>query len=254
MSFFYSQYESIVAALLSADKLVGGVADFLSCSDQKNRVILRHDVDRFPSKSYSMSKFEKSLGVRSTYYFRVSNGGRFPERFVSLISQMGHEIGYHYEDLSFCSGNRDAALERFCVNLQSLRKIAPCSTVSMHGAPLSKYNNQDLLRYENIIDCGLIGDAVSSVHKYNPYYMTDTGGRWLSEQTNLRDRVGKEWPRHAVPSDDNFQFIEFIKITKDPLYISTHPERWSQSHLGCGIAKGIDAISNSAKLILKYLR
>lgn len=254
MSFSYSQYESIVAALLSAGKIVGGVADFLNCSIRENTVILRHDVDRFPSKSYSMSKLEKNLGVRSTYYFRANNGGRFPERFVSLISQMGHEIGYHYEDLSFCSGNRDAALERFHINLEALRKIAPCSTVSMHGAPLSKYNNQDLLCYKNIINSGLIGDAVSSVQQYNPFYMTDTGGRWLSEQTNLRDRVGREWPRHAVPSDDIFPFINFIKETKDPLYISTHPERWSQSRLGYGIARGIDTVSNSAKLILKYLR
>lgn len=253
MSFWLKDYESIVRALLDLNKPVGGVADFLSASDNTMRVILRHDVDRRPAQACAMAKLEQHLGARSTYYFRANAAGCFPADAVRVIAGMGHEVGYHYEDLSFCKGDREAALARFFHNLETFRKLAPCVTVSMHGAPLSRHHNQDLLRKEDLARASLLGDAVASIQSFAPYYLTDTGGRWLAEQANLRDRVGRCWPADALP-DNIPAFSRFAAKARQPLYISTHPERWNQTIPGYIRAKAADTAINCVKMIIRRAR
>lgn len=252
MAFWYKEYESIIEVLQGLDKPFGGVADFLAARHPM-RIILRHDVDRCPERACALARLEQQLGVRSTYYFRANASGAFPSAAVSTIAQLGHEVGYHYEDLSFCKGNRDAAIARFSRNLETFRKLAPCTTVSMHGAPLSKHHNQDMLHVEDIQHAMLLGDAVGSIEPFTPYYLTDTGGRWLSAVTNLRDRVGQAWPAHALPASLP-AFRKFAADAQHPLYVSTHPERWSKSLPSYLRAQTMDMIVNSIKLILVRTR
>ncbi|MBV4504367.1 hypothetical protein HU751_005860 [Pseudomonas sp. BW13M1] len=252
MAFWQKEYESLVEALLELDKPIGGVADFLAAPNAE-RIILRHDVDRLPQRACALARLEQRLGVRSTYYFRASASGDFPSAAIRMIAQLGHEIGYHYEDLSFCKGDRDVAIARFLRNLKTLRTVASCSTVSMHGAPLSKYHNQDLLHAEDLQRATLLGDAVTSIEPYTPYYLTDTGGHWLATVTNLRDRVGQAWPRHALPVDLP-AFKQFAAEAQHPVYISTHPERWSHNLPSYLRAQAMDTLTNSIKRILKRAR
>jgi len=65
----------------------------------KRFVVLRQDVDRLPGNSLSFARIQKELGIRSTFYFR-SVSGSFDQEIIQEIAGMGHEIGYHYEDLS----------------------------------------------------------------------------------------------------------------------------------------------------------
>lgn len=252
MAFWHKEYESMVEVLLGLDKPIGGVADFLNAPNNR-RIILRHDVDRRPAHSCAMARLEHRMGVRSTYYFRANASGSFPTPAVRMIADLGHEVGYHYEDLSFCKGNREAAIARFSRNLESLRTLAPCVTVSMHGAPLSKHHNQDLLLSEDLERALLLGDAVASTESFVPYYLTDTGGRWLAAQTNLRDRVGEPWPAHALPNNIP-AFRKFAAQAQQPLYISTHPERWGQTLPSYLRAETMDIAVNSIKLVIRRSR
>lgn len=253
MSFWHRDYLSLLESLGAARKRLGGVADFLRAEEKQVRVILRHDVDRRPAKSCALARLERAAGVRSTYYFRVTAAGEFPAAAIADIADNGHEIGYHYEDLSACGGDRAQALELFHRNLSELRKLAPCTTVSMHGAPLSRYDNQDLLHAGDLARAGLLGDAVASVQAFNPFYLTDSGGRWLATQSNLRDRVGEAWPHDALP-DAGQAFERFITQVTRPLYISTHPERWSASLVDyCGV-KALDLTANSIKRAIRIAR
>ncbi|MNK56731.1 hypothetical protein D3C87_757780 [compost metagenome] len=253
MSFWHRDYLYLIESLGSVRKRLGGVADFLQAEDKQERVILRHDVDRRPAKSCALARLERAAGVRSTYYFRVTAAGEFPTAAIADIAANGHEIGYHYEDLSACGGDRPQALARFQRNLSELRNIAPCTTVSMHGAPLSKHDNQELLHADDLARAGLLGDAVASMRPFDPFYLTDTGGRWLATQSNLRDRVGDAWPHDALP-DASPGFQLFITQTTRPLYISTHPERWSASFVDyCGV-KALDLVANSIKRVLRVAR
>ena len=57
---------------------------------------------------------------------------------------MGHEIGYHYEDLAMAKGNYEKAILSFEQNLAKLRHIVPVETICMHGSPLSKFDNRKI--------------------------------------------------------------------------------------------------------------
>jgi hypothetical protein len=57
---------------------------------------------------------------------------------------MGHEIGYYYDDLSECRGDYEKAILRFSENLSYLRQFCPVTTMTMEGAPRSKYDYRRL--------------------------------------------------------------------------------------------------------------
>ena len=62
-------------------------------------VILRHDVDRFPKNALLIAKIEKEASIKASYYFRIVKES-YDENIIRQIANMGHEIGYHYENLS----------------------------------------------------------------------------------------------------------------------------------------------------------
>ena len=75
-------------------------------------LILRHDVDKRPQNSLRTAQLQHKLGVKGTYYFRA-----VPESFdvdvIKRIAALGHEIGYHYEDLTICKGDYEKAIIHF---------------------------------------------------------------------------------------------------------------------------------------------
>ncbi len=70
-------------------------------------IILRHDVDRLPENALKMAQIEKELGIKSTYFFRTIKSVFKPE-IIGEIAEMGHEIGYHYENLVAVSRQHSA--------------------------------------------------------------------------------------------------------------------------------------------------
>ncbi|MGM0573382.1 MAG: hypothetical protein ACQESL_06430, partial [Bacteroidota bacterium] len=96
--------------------------------------LLRHDVDRKPRQALDMAKLEHQMGVQATYYFRMKRCS-FNENIIKQIASLGHEIGYHYEDLSDTNGNMKQAIRRFEQHLSRLRTIAAVKTCAMHGNP-----------------------------------------------------------------------------------------------------------------------
>jgi len=75
-------------------------------------VILRHDVDRLPENSLRTAKIEHDLGIRGSYYFRIVQES-FDEEVIKKIAALGHEVGYHYEDVDLAArliqGKRQSA-------------------------------------------------------------------------------------------------------------------------------------------------
>ena len=77
--------------------------------DDERFVLLRHDVDLKAENSLATAKIEASLGIVTSYYFRVIRQSNDPE-IIQDIAALGHEIGYHYEDMSICNGELEKAL------------------------------------------------------------------------------------------------------------------------------------------------
>ena len=219
----------------------------------KKAIIMRHDVDRFPKYALKMAELESSLNVKATYYFRCNSKGQFPKLFIKKINKLGHEVGYHYECLSYCKGNKKKALTLFHKNLINLRKSAICTSVAMHGAPLSKYNNEDLLVGINLKLFKLSADATLSFRNTDLVYLTDTGGKWnSSDKNNLRDYVGKSDKNFISPT--NKYFATWVNKLKKPIIISTHPERWANNNLDFILAEIRDRVANFIKKLLYLLR
>ncbi|GAP42374.1 hypothetical protein TBC1_11503 [Lentimicrobium saccharophilum] len=115
----------------------------LSEAEVPKLILLRHDVEARYGNALKLAQLQHGLGIKGTYYFRI-----YPhkdnEAVIRKIVALGHEIGYHYDDLTECRGDYEKAIRRFQKNLEYLRQFGPVTTAAMEGAPLSGYDNRDL--------------------------------------------------------------------------------------------------------------
>ena len=127
-------------------------------------IILRHDVDKSPQNSLIFAKIQEKMGIKGSYYFRTVPES-WNEKIINRISDLGHEIGYHYENMETCNGDVDKAWDDFCYNLSRLRKITDIKTICMHGSPLSQYNNRKLWEKYDFKTQDIIGEPYEINYK-----------------------------------------------------------------------------------------
>lgn len=155
---------------------------------KKRTIILRHDVDKKPLNSLRTAEMENKLGIKGTYYFKVEKN-ELPKEVIVSIVKLGHEIGYHYDDLNAAGGVVENALDFFQKNLAKMRELAPIKTACMHGSPLSKHDNRDLWNNFDYHEFGIIGEPYFDIDFKEVMYLTDTGRRWDGDRVSIRDRV-----------------------------------------------------------------
>lgn len=212
-------------------------------------ILLRHDVDLLPENSLATAKLENSLGIQGTYYFRI-----IPETFkpdiIKEISDLGHEIGYHYEDMDLVKADSldrhiDLAYESFQRNLANLRKIVPINTICMHGSPRAKYDNKMIWTKYNYRDLGLIGEPYFDIDFNEFLYLTDTGRRWNGDKVSVRDKVNSKYKFDLKSTQD---VINAIPQFPDKIMITIHPQRWDDRFLPW--AK--ELVSQNIKNVVKW--
>lgn len=222
-----SIYEQLCRKILDTGHRVCPVHDFLSFEQVDcNVVIFRHDVDRSPKRALELAEVEHACGIRSTYYFRSIKSVFLPD-IIRKITQLGHEIGYHYETLAECKGDYNKAIALFTEELARFREICPVTTISMHGRPLSKFDNRDLWRKYDFHDHGLIGECYLSIDYNKVLYLSDTGRTWHPTRYNVRDQVEGQSLPELDTTDDLIRFIK--QGVNQPLCLLTHPNRWTNS-------------------------
>lgn len=200
---------------------------FISDEKKKNVIILRHDVDRNPNNALKMAKIEASLGIESTYYFRI-----LPDIFIvdiiKEIASLGHEIGYHYETMDTSKGDVDKAFNEFKKNLTIFREIYPVTTVCMHGSPLSKWDNKDIWKKYNYKELGIIAEPYFDFDYNEVFYLTDAGRIWNNNKSNVRDKVNTSFNFEIKSLKD---FIILLNEGKLPnkILINTHPHLWTDN-------------------------
>lgn len=192
-------------------------------------VILRHDVDRLPQNSLVMAALEHELGIHGTYYFRIV-AGSLEGRIIRKIAELGHEIGYHYEDLETAGGQTDKAYDLFCRNLEKFRKLYPVKTICMHGSPLSRWNNRDLWRNYDYRKLGVTCEPYLDIDFTQVLYLSDTGRRWDGSMVSVRDKVqGLGMGRQTSDIRTTFDIIRAAQKGQlpDQIMITVHPQRWT---------------------------
>ena len=250
--FTLNQYSALCLALLEAGYQVMTVAQYLlDVPKQAYVAVLRHDVDRFPRHALHMAQLEQRAGICSTYYFRA-NRNVFHPNILQGIAQMGHEVGYHYETLSKSRGNYAAALNLFEKELAHLRQVCPIQTISMHGNPLSPYDNRDLWKRYDFRQFDLTGEAYLSIDYNHLAYLTDAGRTWADNPYNLRDRVEGEATPSGIRSTANL--IAAIREKRfEQICISAHPERWASNLPEWLTSASLDLAGNTIKAALRLL-
>lgn len=198
-----------------------------------------------------MATLEHSLGINASYYFRFIKGVYNPE-IIKKIHAMGHEIGYHYETLSKCRGNYDKAIALFQEELATFRTLCPITTISMHGRPLSPYDNRTLWEKSNFKDFGIIGECYLSINYQNVTYFSDTGRTWNPHRYNIRDKVKQNQVPTLESTDDLISFLSNSQLKN--ICILTHPNRWTTSKKGWFFSATSDFIINQVKRILLLIR
>lgn len=268
MDFTLKTYKTLLNNLINQGYNFQTFREFLKNPKEK-AIVLRHDVDKLPENSLLFAKLQNKLGIKGSYYFRI-----VPQSFnidiIEKIAELGHEIGYHYEDVDFASQNHkikvkskktkvefekelaEKAIKLFEKHLAELRNYYPVKTICMHGSPLSKYDNKILWKYYNYKDFGIIGEPYFDVDFSKVLYLTDTGRRWNGDRVSIRDKV-----KSKKIKDKSFKTTkDIIKAFTErsrsempnQIMFTFHPQRWTDnSYLWTK-----EFVLQNAKNVVKY--
>jgi hypothetical protein len=255
MSFDFTlkKYSDFCKTLKNLSCPILAVEDFIARNHPSGfNIVLRHDVDRLLPAAIRMARLEAEYDIRASYYVRMTPGV-FKPAALKELSHLGHEIGYHYEVLAKAKGNLTQAIEIFERELRTLREIVTISTISMHGSPLSRWNNLDLWDVYDFKDYEVSAETSLSINYANIYYFTDTGRSWNAHSFNLRDRVESMKPSESVETTD--QLIDFIRRKyPSPVFVNAHPNRWAETASGFLIGSMQDGMANLAKWLVSLSR
>lgn len=214
-------------------------------------VILRHDIDLKAKNALAVAQIEHERGIAASYYFRVVEQSNKP-KIIKAVVGLGHEIGYHYEDMTICGGDAEGAIRHFGQQLGYFRQFYPVVTVCMHGSPRSQYDSRDLWKQYDYHDFGVIGEPYFDVDFSQVFYLTDTGRRWDGFNVSIRDRIPvyqDQWVANGLVYHSTDDIIKAAGEGTLPsrLMMTTHPQRWSDDKAEWLLELGMQSAKNVVK-------
>lgn len=224
--FLFSVYDELLEAIQSDGYKPTTYLDFLTNPPKNEKVfVLRHDVDRLPANALTMAKLQYKRGIKATYYWRIVSES-YDENIIREVVDLGHELGFHYEDLTLAKGDKKKAIELFEKNLEQFRKFYPVKTICMHGSPFTKWDNREVWKEYDYRQFGIEGEPYFDTNFGEVFYVTDTGRKWNEEAISVRDRVDSGF---SIPITSTFDLIDKINGGALPQLAmhNVHPHRWS---------------------------
>lgn len=226
MDFTITKYNQLIEELIVQNYFFQTFNDFVTAPLNKS-IILRHDVDLLPYNSLIFAKIQYQSKIRGVYYFRAVPES-WNEKVIKEINDMGHEIGYHYECLTTTKGNLELGIKDFEKNLNALRKLAPVTTICMHGSPMSQFDSKDLWKQYNYKDFGIIGEPYFDINFKKVFYLTDTGRKWDGDKVSVRDRVNSGFNLTFHKTDEIIEAANNHSLP-DQIMFTFHPQRWNDN-------------------------
>lgn len=217
---------------------------------------LRHDVDKCPERSLQTAMVEHELGLVATYYFRIVSCSNVPA-VICAIQNLGHEIGYHYEDLTLADGDVAKAYGLFIEHLAYFRTFCPVTKICMHGSPRSPYDSKDIWKQYDYHALGVDYEPYLDEDYTKTFYLTDTGRCWDGYKVSVRDKIPvhqDRWNAQGLvfhSTDDVIRALnnKNAQLMAYNMLITTHPQRWTDNR----VAWLRELILQNAKNIVKRL-
>lgn len=253
MDFTLRTYKKLIKSFLGKGYVVRSVEDYLTNPVEGKVLILRHDVDELAGNALRMARLENELGVRATYFFRIVKQSNVPE-IITEIKELGHEIGYHYEDLTLANGDFEKAITTFKEHLEYFRRYYPVKTVCMHGSSASKYDNRLLWDKYNLSDFQIIGEPYITLDFNKIFYITDTGYCWDGGKVAVRDHVDSSWDLSFHTSDEIIESSELpdqIMMLAHTLWTDSFVQ-WMMLHLREFLRNNVKQIAKNNRFVAKY--
>ena len=231
--FTLSVYRDFLLAAINQGYHLTSYEEYLHLTDRVpdlKTMILRHDVDRLAQNSVATAQLQASLGVKGSYYFRIVPES-FQPHFMAQIRDLGHEIGYHYEDLALHHGDTEQAIRSFERNLEKVREFYPVTTMCMHGSPLSKWDNRQLWDTYDYHDYGIRAEPYFDIDFHQVLYITDTGRQWNRTGVSVRDKVDTAFDYDFSSTFDLIKALEQDTLPRQIMQ-NIHPQRWNSDWWG----------------------
>lgn len=251
MDFTTEKYKALLETLRRCGYGFLTFEEYLKEPGARKVIVLRHDVDLLPYNSLRVAGIEAALGIKGVYYFRAVPES-WNEEVIRGISDLGHEVGYHYESLTTCKGDIDAAYTDFSVNLKKLRELVKVRTICMHGSPRSPFDSKDIWKKYSYRESGIAGEPYFDIDFSRMFYLTDTGRRWDGYKVSVRDRIegfSEKWEREGKTFHSTQEIIKAAEAGSlpDRIMFTVHPQRWNP--LGLKWVK--ELLMQNAKNIVK---
>lgn len=246
MDFTLKIYKSLLESISDSDYEFQTFEEFI-INPKKRVVVLRHDVDRLPKNALKMAELENEMQCKASYFFRVVPFV-LNEQIIRSCVNLGHEVSYHYEDMTLCKGDIDSSYKHFKEKLEVFRAFYPAKTICMHGSPMTKWDNRDIWKKYNYRDLGIIAEPYFDVDYKKVLYITDTGRKWNKDSISVRDKVDSGY---NISIKSTYDLIKKFRNNELPnqIIINTHPHRWFD--FGFGWFK--ELVMQNAKNTIKYL-
>jgi len=178
-----------------------------------------------------------------------------PNAVLETLEALGHEVGYHYEDLDRAGGDVQDARRSFGRELERLRRHATVDTVCMHGNPLTPHDNRDMWDDPSELEpYGIDGEAYLSMDFTDVTYFSDTGRTWADGDLKIKDHTMGEGDKQVSASSTAELETLLRTHSVDRACLLTHPNRWADSTPEYVAEATKDAITNVGKRGLTLLR
>ncbi len=244
-------YQQLLAALQDQGYTFQTFREFLEAPAERV-VLLRHDVDDRKLHSLAFARIQHARNIVGTYYFRMVPES-YDEQVIREIEELGHEIGYHYEDMDFANGDPNEAINYFEKHLSQLRSVATVDTICMHGSPRSRYDNKDVWQHYDYRKYGIIGEPYFDIDFKNVFYLTDTGRRWDGHKVSVRDKVENFFNLQFHTTHEIIQCIQEGRFP-NRVMMNFHPQRWTDDPSLWRREKYTQALKNTVKFLLIKFR
>lgn len=250
--FTYGSFISLLKTFLESGYEITTVEEYLRNKDADRKVlILRHDVDRYPENTMHLATLEHQIGVHCTYYFRIIPSV-YKEDIIKKVHDMGHEVAYHYEDLSLVKGNYKDAIAHFEKGLNMIRKFAKAETICMHGSPMSKWDNKKIWEKYNYRDYGIIGATSFDIDYNKVFYISDNGWGWNNTKVSVRDKVSTHFDI-PIKNTEHLKSLVSSGSLPDQVMINAHPDTFFDPGFKWWLNKILIKSKNIVKrIIVKY--